>query len=77
MNQIGTSPHVPSWYTSVMAKRPKKHPTVVYLAEHMADAGVGDKDLADAIGVDRVTVTRWRNGDRKFDFYYISAVRLN
>lgn len=37
----------------------------LYIAEHMAAEGLGDQDLADLVGVDRVTVTRWRNEGRR------------
>lgn len=56
-----------------MPAKPKK-PRVVYLAEHMADARVKDRELAAAIGVERVTVTRWRNRERKVDLNYVDAI---
>ncbi len=56
-----------------MTKTPKK-PRVVFLAEHMADAGVSDKELASALDVDRVTVTRWRNRERKVDISRIEDI---
>lgn len=46
------------------SKRAKRQPLpdqYVFLAEHMADAGIGDQELADKIGADRVTVTRYRS----------------
>lgn len=34
------------------------------LSEYMAEAGLTDARLAEHLGVDRSTVTRWRNGTR-------------
>lgn len=42
-------------------KLPEFRPLV---GEHMAAKGIDDADLAHKVGVDRVTVTRWRNVKR-------------
>ena len=58
--------------TGMVTKRPPGRPRgqlstkrVVYLAEHMDDARMGDQQLADKLGVSRETVTRWRNNSRE------------
>jgi hypothetical protein len=39
--------------------------SVVELIRQLREKGWGDSDLGDAFGVDRVTIYRWRMGERK------------
>ncbi len=51
-----------------------RRPLPLFLAEHMKAKGVSDERLAGRMDVDRVTVTRWRNGKRKPNTDKIAAL---
>lgn len=45
----------------MVTKSPTAPSVRLYIAERMEKLGLSDKDVADGMGVDRVTVTRYRN----------------
>lgn len=57
------------------APPPKPEPVkYIFLAEHMADAKVDDQALADAINVDRVTVTRYRKHQERINLEKLDRI---
>ena len=52
---------------------PRK-PLAVYIAEHRKESGVTQKQLAERLGTDAMTVSRWERRDTRVDMDTLAAI---